>query len=57
MDAEQPQRTVTLIVMGVSGSGKTTVAEELARRLAVEYAEGDDFHPAPTSRRCGPASR
>jgi len=46
MDAEQPQRTVTLIVMGVSGSGKTTVAEELARRLDVEYAEGDDFHPA-----------
>jgi gluconokinase len=46
MDAEQPHRTVTLIVMGVSGSGKTTVAEELARRLGLEYAEGDDFHPA-----------
>jgi gluconokinase len=46
MDAEQPQRTVTLIVMGVSGSGKTTVAEDLARRLGLEYAEGDDFHPA-----------
>jgi gluconokinase len=46
MDAEPPQRTVTVVVMGVSGSGKTTVAEELARRLGLEYAEGDDFHPA-----------
>ncbi|WP_428847151.1 gluconokinase [Nocardia arthritidis] len=35
-----------VVVMGVSGSGKTTVGEELAARLGVEYAEGDDFHPA-----------
>jgi gluconokinase len=46
MDAEQPQRSVTLIVMGVSGSGKTTVAQEVARRLGLEYVEGDEFHPA-----------
>jgi gluconokinase len=32
--------------MGVSGSGKTTVALELVARLGWEYAEGDDFHPA-----------
>ena len=32
--------------MGVSGSGKTTVAVELARRLGWEFAEGDDHHPA-----------
>jgi gluconokinase len=31
--------------MGVSGSGKTTAAKLLARRLAWPYAEGDDFHP------------
>jgi gluconokinase len=31
--------------MGVSGSGKTTVAKELAARLGYEFAEGDDFHP------------
>jgi gluconokinase len=30
--------------MGVSGSGKTTVGELLARRLGVEYADADDFH-------------
>ncbi|RKN10531.1 gluconokinase [Streptomyces radicis] len=35
----------TIIVMGVSGSGKTTVAEGLARRLDVPLAEADDFHP------------
>nr|WP_312856521.1 gluconokinase [Phytoactinopolyspora halotolerans] len=34
-----------IVVMGVSGSGKTTVAKLLARRLAWPYAEGDDFHP------------
>jgi gluconokinase len=32
-------------VMGVSGSGKTTVGRDLAARLAVPFAEGDDFHP------------
>ena len=34
-----------LVVMGVAGVGKTTVAVQLARRLAYESAEGDDFHP------------
>ena len=34
-----------LIVMGVSGSGKSTVARALANRLAWTFAEGDEFHP------------
>jgi gluconokinase len=34
-----------LVVMGVSGSGKTTVATRLAERLGWPFAEGDDFHP------------
>ena len=34
-----------LVVMGVSGSGKTTVAKELSGRLGYAFAEGDDFHP------------
>ena len=31
--------------MGVSGSGKTTVASLLAAQLGWPFAEGDDFHP------------
>lgn len=34
-----------VVVMGVSGSGKSTVGRMLAGRLGVPYAEGDDFHP------------
>ncbi|MGH3630910.1 MAG: gluconokinase [Sciscionella sp.] len=34
-----------IVVMGVSASGKSTVAELLAQRLDVESAEGDDLHP------------
>ena len=33
-----------LVVMGVSGSGKTTVGSLLAGRLGWRYAEADDFH-------------
>ncbi|MCZ9346987.1 gluconokinase [Streptomyces sp. TRM76130] len=34
-----------LVVMGVSGSGKSTVGRSLARLLDVPFAEADDFHP------------
>jgi gluconokinase len=34
-----------VVVMGVSGSGKSTVAGLIAERLGWEFAEGDDFHP------------
>lgn len=33
-----------IIVMGVSGSGKTTVAQGIARVMGRKLAEGDDFH-------------
>lgn len=33
-----------VVVMGVSGSGKSTIGELLARRLRVPYADADDFH-------------
>ena len=32
-------------MMGVSGSGKTTVGAALAQRLRVPFADADDFHP------------
>src|SRR3984885_15007305 len=35
-----------LIVMGVSGSGKSTIADRLAERLRWRYEDGDKFHPA-----------
>jgi len=35
-----------LIVMGVSGSGKSTIGEQLAERLSFSYEDGDKFHPA-----------
>jgi gluconokinase len=35
----------TIVVMGVSGCGKSTVAKVLADRLGWGMAEGDDFHP------------
>ncbi|HET6625278.1 MAG TPA: gluconokinase [Nocardioidaceae bacterium] len=34
-----------IVAMGVTATGKTTVAEELASRLDLEFAEGDDLHP------------
>jgi len=35
-----------LIVMGVSGAGKSTIGEKLAERLGWKYEDGDRFHPA-----------
>ena len=35
-----------LVVMGVSGSGKTTVAAAIAARVGALFLDADDFHPA-----------
>jgi gluconokinase len=37
--------TTSIVVMGVSGSGKTSAAQELTRQLGWVYIEGDDLHP------------
>ena len=37
--------TTHVVVMGVSGTGKTTVAKALTEQLDAVFAEGDDFHP------------
>ncbi|MGX1311160.1 gluconokinase [Streptomyces calvus] len=34
-----------VVVMGVAGTGKTTIGPLLAARFGVPYAEADDFHP------------
>ena len=37
---------VIVIVMGTTGSGKTTIGALLAKRLGWEFVDADDFHPA-----------
>lgn len=36
---------IRLVVMGVSGSGKTSVGRMIASRLALPFLEGDSLHP------------
>ncbi len=40
--SKQPQ---ALILMGVSGCGKTSVGQQLSQRLNWPFFDGDDFHP------------
>lgn len=40
-----PLNTPAIVVMGVSASGKSTIAEGLAGRLGVEWVDADDLHP------------
>ena len=35
-----------ILLMGVAGSGKTTVGRALAARMGFEFADADDYHPA-----------
>jgi gluconokinase len=35
---------VIVVIMGVTATGKTTIAKELVRRTGWEFAEGDDYH-------------
>jgi gluconokinase len=45
MDAMQALPSpLRVVVMGVSGSGKSTVGELLAHRLGLEFADADEFH-------------
>lgn len=38
--------TLRLVIMGVSGCGKSSVGQALADRLGIPYRDGDDLHPA-----------
>jgi gluconokinase len=38
---------MAVMVMGVSGVGKTAVGRALAAATGVEFVDADDFHPAP----------
>lgn len=45
MEPNAQVASTSIVVMGVSGSGKSTVALGLVERLGWKFAEGDDFHP------------
>ena len=45
------------VMMGVSGSGKTTIARGVAQREGWRLVEGDDSIRRRMSRRCTPARR
>lgn len=34
-----------ILLMGISGSGKSTVGQALSKRLSIPFLDADDFHP------------
>jgi gluconokinase len=51
MTRPQATRSITVILMGVTGVGKSSVMAPLAERLRAVAAEGDDFHSAANIRK------
>ena len=45
MSGVSPAEPLVLVIMGVSGSGKTTVGKAVAERLGWVFKEGDELHP------------
>ncbi|SDR50628.1 gluconate kinase, SKI family [Rhizobiales bacterium GAS191] len=45
MPKESHTAPAVLVLMGVSGAGKTTIATLLAKRLGWPYRDADEFHP------------
>lgn len=45
MRAKSPMTVLSIIVMGVSGSGKSTIGLLLAKRLGAGFYDGDRLHP------------
>ncbi|MDE1993183.1 MAG: gluconokinase, partial [Rhizobiaceae bacterium] len=43
---ESSTSPLAIVVMGVSGSGKSSVGEKLAELLGIDFIEGDALHPA-----------
>ena len=46
MASDNDEMPCALVVMGVSGSGKSTIADKLGERLGWRYEDGDKLHPA-----------
>lgn len=45
-DPDPASGPLRLVIMGVSGCGKSSVGAALSARLGVRYCDGDDLHPA-----------
>ena len=44
-ETKRERATLALVLMGVTGSGKTTIGELLSQELGWPFLDGDDFHP------------
>lgn len=44
-------KITVLIVMGVSGTGKSTIGTMLSERLGIPFFDGDDYHPEANVRK------
>lgn len=42
---QAPEAPLVVVVMGVSGTGKSTVAMLLSETLEIDFVEGDSYHP------------
>jgi gluconokinase len=51
IDAPNQSLNIRIVVMGVSGCGKSTVGSLLAKRLGMRFIEGDQFHPSENLRK------
>ncbi|MCK0159805.1 gluconokinase [Allomuricauda sp. F6463D] len=40
-----PNSKSVIVIMGVSGSGKSKIGKLLSEKLAIPFFDGDDFHP------------
>ena len=45
------QNPKMIVIMGVSGCGKTTIGEALSKHTDIAFHDGDDFHPEPNRKK------